>query len=115
MGHDDVVSSMVLELRRGTIVLCVLGQLDAPCYGYALVQCLQAQGMPVEAGTLYPLLRRLEKQGMLRSQWETAGAKPRKYYCLTEQGRTLYAALLDAWASLNDSIALLTGGKGSKT
>ena len=67
MGHDDVVSSMVLELRRGTLVMLVLGQLREPAYGYALVKSLADHGIPIEANTLYPLMRRLESQRRLEA------------------------------------------------
>ena len=65
MGHDDVVSSMVLELRRGTLVMLVLGQLREPAYGYALVKSLADHGISIEANTLYPLMRRLEAAQVL--------------------------------------------------
>ena len=85
--QEDLLSGLVLELRRGTIVLCVLNQLEKPMYGYALVQNLSEKEIPVEANTLYPLLRRLEKQGLLKSEWEiSGGSKPRKYYVRTEIG-----------------------------
>ena len=74
MGHDDVVSSMVLELRRGTLVMLVLGQLREPAYGYALVKSLADHGIPIEANTLYPLMRRLESQGLLQSEWDNGAS-----------------------------------------
>ena len=76
----DVMASLALELRRGTLVLSVLSQLRESRYGYALVQSLEKQGVEIDPNTLYPLLRRLEKQGLLQSRWETGGSKPRKYY-----------------------------------
>ncbi|NTV78605.1 MAG: PadR family transcriptional regulator, partial [Clostridiales bacterium] len=71
MEKNDIISGMIMELRRGTIVLCVLSQLEKPMYGYSLVSALSDSGIAVEANTLYPLLRRLESQGMLESKWET--------------------------------------------
>ena len=65
MAYDDIVSSMVLELRRGTLVMLVLSQLREPAYGYALVKSLADHGIPIEANTLYPLMRRLEAAQIL--------------------------------------------------
>ncbi|MFQ8601227.1 MAG: PadR family transcriptional regulator [Oscillospiraceae bacterium] len=101
MGDQmDVFASLSLELRRGTIVLSVLSQLDAPKYGYALVQSMEERGAGIEPGTLYPLLRRLEKQGLLMSEWETEGAKPRKYYRRTPFGDGIYLRLREQWEQL---------------
>ena len=87
----------MMELRRGTIVLCVLSQLRQPMYGYSLVSVLSDGGVPVETNTLYPLLRRLEKQGLLASSWEMSGSKPRKYYQITEMGKEVYLELKEQW------------------
>jgi DNA-binding PadR family transcriptional regulator len=103
-----VLANVQQEMRRGAIILCVLSLLQTPRYGYALVERLQTSGMPVEPGTLYPLLRRLEKQGLLQSEWETAGPKPRKYYVMSEEGREAYRLLSRDWtemqATINDMI-----------
>lgn len=85
------------ELRRGVLVLAVLSRLRTPQYGYSLRQALAAGGMPIEEGTLYPLLRRLEAQGLLASEWNTAHAPPRRYYRLNAEGERALAALADAW------------------
>lgn len=95
--EEETLNGLVLELRRGTIVLGVLSQLYEPKYGYSLVQSLEEKGFGLDAGTLYPLLRRLEKQELLVSKWETAGAKPRKYYSLTDSGKNVYQALCGEW------------------
>lgn len=108
---QETVTNLQQELRRGAIVLCVLSQLKAPKYGYALVESLEEKGIRVEPGTLYPLLRRLEKQRMLTSQWETSGAKPRKYYELSAEGKEVYRLLLHDWDELQDTINTLTGKK----
>ena len=97
MEKRELLAGLVLELRRGTIVLCVLSQLKVPMYGYHLIHTLQQSGIVVEANTLYPLLRRLESQGLLRSTWETAGSKPRKYYSTTEEGNAVFSALKNQW------------------
>lgn len=107
MEHKDVFESLLLELRRGTLVLSVLSQLKQPKYGYDLVQTLQEKGMPVDAGTLYPLLRRLESQELLKSEWETTSAKPRKYYALTGFGQDVYTRLCESWNTIADSMSIL--------
>lgn len=111
MGQDDVVSSMVLELRRGTLVMLVLSQLREPAYGYALVKTLADHGIPIEANTLYPLMRRLEAQGLLASVWDNGGSKPRKYYQTTQQGLDVLYAVEAQWRGLCDGVnALLDAG-----
>ncbi|GAA0717116.1 PadR family transcriptional regulator [Clostridium malenominatum] len=100
-NKDDVLlSSLVQELRRGTIILSVLSQLKSPQYGYSLVVLLEEKGIAVDAGTLYPLLRRLEKQGLLYSSWEVESAKPRKYYHLTDSGKNIYNKLCEQWLDM---------------
>ena len=101
---NDNVSALVLELRRGTVVLCVLCKLQKPMYGYDLVSRLAGDGIPVEGNTLYPLLRRLESQGLLESRWDTAEAKPRTYYVTTEEGARVRGVLERNWRELNESM-----------
>lgn len=88
------------DLRRGVLVLAVLSQLRVPQYGYSLRQALAERGMPIEEGTLYPLLRRLEGQGLLASQWRIDDGPPRRYYTLSDQGVETYQDLTMAWGSL---------------
>jgi DNA-binding PadR family transcriptional regulator len=88
------------ELRKGVLVLAVLSQLRTPQYGYSLRQALAKRGMPIEEGTLYPLLRRLESQGILGSQWRADEGPPRRYYELSALGAALYEDLTSAWGSL---------------
>ncbi len=107
-NFNEITANLFLELRRGTITLCVLSQLEKPKYGYALVESLDEKGMRVEPGTLYPLLRRLEKQELLSSEWETSGSKPRKYYMLSDFGRKVYRALTDEWLDMRGTIDELT-------
>ena len=102
--QQEIIDGLLSELRRGTIPLCVLGQLSVPTYGYLLVQNLDEKGLRVEASTLYPLLRRLEKQNLLTSRWETEGAKPRKYYELTSLGREIYEKLCVQWTEIRESM-----------
>ncbi|WP_275443095.1 PadR family transcriptional regulator [Petralouisia muris] len=103
----EIMENLLLELRRGTLILSVLSQLQTPKYGYALVQSLEEKGVAIETNTLYPLLRRLEKQGLLISEWETGGAKPRKYYRRTEAGNEVYENLKEQWKSISENMEKL--------
>ena len=89
------------ELRRGVVVLAVLSQLRADQYGYSLRQALAERGMPIEEGTLYPLLRRLEAQGLLASEWRIEDGPPRRYYRLSPAGERLFGELTTSWRDLN--------------
>ena len=105
MAESKVLfTNQILELRRGAIVLAILSQLDRPQYGYGLLQSLESSGVPVDAGTLYPLLRRLEGQGVLKSSWETNESRPRKYYQMSNAGTKLYAELLEEWHIMTQAI-----------
>ena len=97
IGIDEQINNLRLELRRGIVVLAVLSQMDTARYGYSLIQRLAGQGLDVEEGTLYPLLRRLEKQGLLESEWEVGEARPRKYYRISPMGRKVLLALDAEW------------------
>lgn len=101
-------TNQILELRRGAIVLAILSQLKRPHYGYGLLQSLESSGVPVDAGTLYPLLRRLESQGVLESVWETSESRPRKYYRLSDDGVKLYGELLNEWQTMTRAIEVMT-------
>lgn len=107
MGKEDILSGLLMELRRGSIVLAVLSQLDKPCYGYSLTTALSDSGMKVETNTLYPLLRRLESQGLLEGQWDTAESRPRKYYAITDEGKEVYEALKKQWKQTVESMEKL--------
>jgi len=104
MNDDNILNNLVSELKRGTQVLAVLGQLHQGQYGYSLLQDLLAKGVQIEAGTLYPLLRRLESQGLLTSEWDTSETRPRKYYVLSPSGLDVYTALVKEWQSLMDNM-----------
>lgn len=110
MEIDDILYGLIQELRRGTIVLCALKRLDSPKYGYSLVGELSNSGMPVEANTLYPLLRRLESQGLLESRWETGETKPRKYYVTTDMGKQVCASLEENWKKTVESMNKILEG-----
>ncbi|MEV6520988.1 PadR family transcriptional regulator [Longispora sp. NPDC051575] len=104
-----VSDKLELELRRGVVVLAVLSQLGEFRYGYELRQTLAGKGFPIEEGTLYPLLRRLESQGVLSSQWRTDG-QPRRYYQRSPEGTELYARLRGSWRGLNEAMDRLMEG-----
>ena len=108
MGEEkDLLAGLVLELRRGTLILSVLSQMGEAKYGYALVQSLEEKGVEIDPNTLYPLLRRLEKQGLLESRWETGGSKPRKYYRRTGYGDEIYRELKNQWGQMASGIEAL--------
>lgn len=110
---DETIEKLTLELRRGVIVLACLSQLDEPSYGYELQQRLAARGMEIEQGTLYPLLRRLEEQGLLGEEWIVESSRPRKYYRLTEAGMQARARLKEQWDEMSAVLdALLTSETG---
>jgi PadR family transcriptional regulator, regulatory protein PadR len=94
---NEYIEQLRLELRRGIVVLAVLSQMDSASYGYNLIQRLATLGLDVEEGTLYPLLRRLEKQGLLQSEWDTSESRPRKYYRISEAGQVVLTALRSEW------------------
>jgi PadR family transcriptional regulator PadR len=101
---EDLVATHVAELRRGTIVLACLCVLDEARYGYALLSTLEAAGFDVDGNTLYPLLRRLEKQGLLSSEWNTEESRPRKFYVLTDEGHSVRDALAEEWSDLDTRV-----------
>ncbi len=107
MGDTDAFGKLELELRRGVVVLATLSQLRTPRYGYALRQALAEHGMPIEEGTLYPLLRRLETQGVLSSEWKIEDGPPRRYYALNAEGRKLLTKLTESWQGMNDAMGRL--------
>jgi PadR family transcriptional regulator PadR len=104
---EEIVSNLTMELRRGTLVLCVLSQLEKEQYGYSLVQNLAERGMIIDQSTLYPLLRRLEKQGLLDSNWSLDESRPRRYYVLNEKGRRVLNSLIGEWTDMNNTITKL--------
>jgi DNA-binding PadR family transcriptional regulator len=105
---DEILAAQIQEIRRGTIVLACLNLLAEPQYGYSLLSILDKVGFPVEGNTLYPLLRRLEKQGLLTSEWSTTEARPRKYYRVSQAGREVATRLLEEWHRLRTGLDLLS-------
>jgi PadR family transcriptional regulator PadR len=110
MSFDEILSGTQQELRRGTVVLACLLLLRRPGYGYALLEELRDLGFAVDANTLYPLLRRLEGQGMLVSEWNTQEARPRKFYRISPDGDRLAAELLADWDRIDTSVRKLGQG-----
>jgi DNA-binding PadR family transcriptional regulator len=94
----------VQELRRGVLQVAVLALLQNRAYGYDLLRVLSDRGLPTEEGTLYPILRRLENEGLLAAEWDTSGARPRKYYRSTAAGRAALAALSEEWSRVDASL-----------
>ncbi|MFC4604300.1 PadR family transcriptional regulator [Rhodococcus kronopolitis] len=104
MVDPELVASHSQEVRRGSVVVASLLMLRTPGYGYGLIEALSGAGIAVEANTLYPLLRRLEKQGLLVSEWNTDEVRPRKFYRTSEAGEELAALLRDEWTALDRSM-----------
>lgn len=105
MGEEkDLMHNLISELRRGTLILSVLSQLSEAKYGYALVRSLEEKGVEIDPNTLYPLLRRLEKQGILTSQWDVGESKPRKYYSRTPMGDDIFRRLKEQWEQLSENM-----------
>jgi PadR family transcriptional regulator PadR len=100
MDKNELSENVTLELRRGVIVLAVLSQLSVEQYGYSLLKSLSDLGLEVDQGTLYPLLRRLESQGLLESVWKLEEARPRRYYVISAQGKKILPRLKEEWNSI---------------
>jgi len=111
MNTDEIVQGLVQELRRGTLILLVLSQMKEPTYGYNLVKTLNDRDIPMDANTLYPLMRRLEGQGLLKSQWETGEGKPRKYYQITEIGQEVLEKTKKKWNDFERNVNTLLEGE----
>lgn len=101
------IDGLIQELKRGTMVLGVLSQLKEPLYGYSLVGSLSEKGMEIDKNTLYPLLRRLETQELLISEWNLEESRPRRYYKLSEKGYEVLDQLKVEWENLNNTIVKL--------
>ena len=100
---DDLFDKLRIELRRGSLVLAVLAALREERYGYTLRNTLDEAGLPIEEGALYPLLRRLETQGLLTSEWREEG-RNKRFYRLSAQGETILARLHAEWAAIGASL-----------
>ncbi len=99
-NETSLLENAILEMRRGLIVLAVLAQLDEEQYGYLLIKSLADKGLEIDQGTLYPLLRRLETQGLLSSNWRVESDRPRRYYVISAEGRKILPRLKQEWEGL---------------
>lgn len=97
---QTILNNLEIELRRGTQTLAVLSLLREKQYGYSLLQALEEKHVYIEAGTLYPMLRRLETQGLLTSHWDTQESRPRKYYELSSEGILVLDKLIEVYRDM---------------
>ncbi|SCY41172.1 MULTISPECIES: PadR family transcriptional regulator [unclassified Lysinibacillus] len=107
---STLLNSLTTELRRGTLTLAVLSQLRTPQYGYSLIQLLEEAGINIDQSTLYPLLRRLEKQELVTSSWDTSESRPRKYYVLSDYGLEVFLQLKREWINNSKELYELLQG-----
>jgi PadR family transcriptional regulator PadR len=103
--NAELFENLRLELRRGCLILAVLAQLRAEHYGYALRKALADLGMAIDENTLYPLLRRLESQGLLVSEWREEDKRNKRFYHLSTDGELILKQLLDEWHAINASLS----------
>jgi PadR family transcriptional regulator, regulatory protein PadR len=102
--NNEVLENLRLELRRGCLILAVLAELRTERYGYTLRKALADQGMDIDEGTLYPLLRRLESQGLLVSEWREEDKRNKRFYRLSADGKVILKQLAAEWKSINASL-----------
>ncbi|MCR5877074.1 PadR family transcriptional regulator [Phenylobacterium sp. J367] len=108
--EDALFESLRLELRRGSLILAVLGQLRGEHYGYTLRKALGEAGVEIDEGALYPMLRRLEAQGLLTSEWREEEKRNKRFYRLSGEGRAVLDRLVAEWRGLNAAVdSILTG------
>jgi PadR family transcriptional regulator PadR len=100
----DLFENLKLELRRGCLIVAVLAQLKVEHYGYTLRKALDDLGLAIDEGTLYPLLRRLETQGLLASEWREENKRNKRFYRLSAQGKLILQQLLQEWETINASL-----------
>ena len=101
---NGLLDNLRLELRRGCLVLAVLAELRNEQYGYTLRKGLAEQGMEIDEGTLYPLLRRLESQGLLVSEWREEDKRNKRFYRISREGKVILKQLLSEWQSIGRSL-----------
>ena len=106
-ANPDLFESLRLELRRGCLVLAVLARLKTEHYGYTLRKSLSDAGLAIDEGTLYPLLRRLETQGLLVSSWREEDKRNKRFYRLSKPGEQILEQLLEEWQTINASLGLI--------
>src|SRR5579863_5480967 len=111
----NLFENVRLELRRGSLVLAVLAQLRTEQYGYTLRKALSEHGMDIDEGTLYPLLRRLETQGLLVSEWREEDKRNKRFYVLSPEGKQILQQLLAEWRSIDSSLTAIVKGYNHAT
>jgi PadR family transcriptional regulator len=111
----ELFENLRLELRRGCLTVAVLTQLRQEHYGYALRKALADRGMAIDENTLYPLLRRLESQGLLVSQWREEDKRNKRFYRLSADGEQILERLLAEWRDINDSLNRIADSRPSPT
>jgi PadR family transcriptional regulator PadR len=114
VSSPDLFENLRMELRRGCLILAVLAQLRAEHYGYALRKALADLGMAIDENTLYPLLRRLETQGLLVSEWREEEKRNKRFYRLSAEGQRILDRLLEEWRSMDISITRIVEGEAEK-
>lgn len=112
--HQETTPTIDLELRRGVLVLAALRCLHAEAYGYALKKTLAEGGLDIDEGTLYPLLRRLEAQGLLASEWRVEEGRPRRYYRTSTAGLAAEAGLTERWRAIVAAMDRILDDGGSE-
>jgi PadR family transcriptional regulator PadR len=110
-NEPNVFENLRSELRRGSLILAVLAQLRIEQYGYTLRKALAEHGMAIDEGTLYPLLRRLESQGLLVSEWREEDKRNKRFYALSVEGKEILQQLLTEWRSIDASLSAIVEGK----
>ena len=100
----DTFETLRQELRRGTLILAVLAQLKVERYGYSLRQALAEVGLEIDEGALYPMLRRLESQGLLTSEWREEDKRKKRFYRLSPEGQVVLTRLSAEWRAMNDTL-----------
>ena len=103
-ASSELFENLRLELRRGCLIVAVLAQLRTEQYGYTLRKALADDGLAIDEGTLYHLLRRLETQGLLVSQWREEEKRNKRFYRLSPEGEQILGQLLDEWKNINASL-----------
>ncbi len=111
MMEEELFENLRLELRRGYLIVAVLAQLRAEHYGYALRKALADRGMDIDENTLYPLLRRLESQGLLASSWREENKRNKRFYQLSAEGAIILDRLLEERRTIDDALSRILGGE----
>ena len=112
-ANSEVLENLRSELRRGSLIVAVLAELRTEQYGYTLRKSLEEHGITIDEGTLYPLLRRLETQGLLASEWREQDKRNKRFYRLSAQGEAILIQLLQEWETLSSSVEAILQRRNS--